>query len=125
MRTGVLIGLESWLRERFLQHRGNADVVRQGLARGRRQRVLDRQHLAGIVGVTARTVPDRALLRPLADYAMLRSKSNSSRGSSSNCSVLRASIRRNSSSLPRSTLTSLRWKWLGSWRLLRSNQSTT
>ncbi len=37
---------------------------------GRRQRVLDRQHLAGIVGVTPRTVPDRALLRPLSEYAL-------------------------------------------------------
>ena len=31
-RTKVLDGLEDWLRERFLRHRGNADVVRQDLA---------------------------------------------------------------------------------------------
>ncbi len=32
-RPGVLAGLETWLAERFRQHRGNADVVRQDLAR--------------------------------------------------------------------------------------------
>lgn len=32
-RAGKLDGLEAWLRERFLRHRGNADVVRQDLAR--------------------------------------------------------------------------------------------
>lgn len=32
-RTGVLAGHETWLRERFLQHRGNCDVVRQQLQR--------------------------------------------------------------------------------------------
>jgi transposase len=32
-RPGVLAGLEGWLAERFRQHRGNADVVRQELAR--------------------------------------------------------------------------------------------
>jgi transposase len=32
-RSRVLDGLEAWLAERFYQHRGNADVVRQGLAR--------------------------------------------------------------------------------------------
>jgi len=31
-RVKVLDGLEDWLRERFLRHRGNADVVRQDLA---------------------------------------------------------------------------------------------
>jgi len=31
--SGSLLGLERFLRERFLQHRGNADVVRQDLAR--------------------------------------------------------------------------------------------
>lgn len=31
-RAKVLDGLEDWLRERFLRHRGNADVVRQDLA---------------------------------------------------------------------------------------------
>jgi hypothetical protein len=37
---------------------------------GRRQRIVDPQHLAGIVGSRSRTVPDRALLRPLAAYAL-------------------------------------------------------
>ena len=32
-RSGQLDGLAGWLRERFLRHRGNADVVRQDLAR--------------------------------------------------------------------------------------------
>src|SRR5215831_9498167 len=32
-RTKKLDGLEEWLRERFRQHRGNADVVRQDLDR--------------------------------------------------------------------------------------------
>jgi transposase len=32
-RTGVLTGHEAWLREQFLQHRGNCDVVRQLLAK--------------------------------------------------------------------------------------------
>jgi transposase len=32
-RAGKLAGLEEWLRERFLQHRGNADVVHQDLER--------------------------------------------------------------------------------------------
>jgi transposase len=32
-RAGQLRGLEDWLRERFHRHRGNADVVRQDLAR--------------------------------------------------------------------------------------------
>lgn len=32
-RAGVLCGHEAWLRERFLQHRGNCDVVRQQLQR--------------------------------------------------------------------------------------------
>jgi transposase len=32
-RRGRLVGLEGWLRERFVQHRGNADVVRQELER--------------------------------------------------------------------------------------------
>src|SRR5512132_2917615 len=32
-RPSALAGLESWLAERFRQHRGNADVVRQELAR--------------------------------------------------------------------------------------------
>ena len=31
-RAKVLDGLEDWLRERFLRHRGNADVIRQDLA---------------------------------------------------------------------------------------------
>ena len=31
-RQGALAGLEDWLAERFRQHRGNADVVRQELA---------------------------------------------------------------------------------------------
>lgn len=30
---GMLAGHETWLRERFFRHRGNADVIRQGLAR--------------------------------------------------------------------------------------------
>lgn len=33
MRPGKLAGLEAWLKEQFLQHRGNCDVVRQELAR--------------------------------------------------------------------------------------------
>ncbi len=33
LRAGVLSGHEAWLRERFLQHRGNCDVVRQQLQR--------------------------------------------------------------------------------------------
>ena len=32
-RASLLAGREDWLRERFLQHRGNCDVVRQQLAR--------------------------------------------------------------------------------------------
>ena len=32
-RSRVLDGLEDWLAERFRRHRGNADVVRQDLAR--------------------------------------------------------------------------------------------
>ena len=32
-RPSALAGLEGWLAERFRQHRGNADVVRQELAR--------------------------------------------------------------------------------------------
>lgn len=32
-RASVLAGHEAWLRERFLQHRGNCDVVRQQLAK--------------------------------------------------------------------------------------------
>ncbi|TIU93918.1 MAG: IS21 family transposase, partial [Mesorhizobium sp.] len=32
-RARALEGLEDWLAERFRQHRGNADVVRQELAR--------------------------------------------------------------------------------------------
>ncbi len=32
-RPGKLAGLEDWLKEQFLQHRGNCDVVRQELAR--------------------------------------------------------------------------------------------
>ena len=32
-RRGVLDGLDAWLRERFLQHRGNCDVVRQQLSK--------------------------------------------------------------------------------------------
>lgn len=34
-RPGVLDGLDDWLAERFWRHRGNADVVRQDLARER------------------------------------------------------------------------------------------
>jgi hypothetical protein len=30
-RTGALLSFDLWLRERFLLHRGNADVVRQEL----------------------------------------------------------------------------------------------
>jgi transposase len=37
---------------------------------GRRQRIVDPAHLAGIVGSRSRAVPDRALLRPLAAYAL-------------------------------------------------------
>jgi transposase len=32
-RSSVLDGHAAWLRERFLQHRGNCDVVRQQLSR--------------------------------------------------------------------------------------------
>ena len=32
-RATKLDGLEDWLKERFFQHRGNAEVVRQDLAR--------------------------------------------------------------------------------------------
>ncbi len=38
-RASKLDGLEEWLRERFLRHRGNADVVRQDLERMRGIRV--------------------------------------------------------------------------------------
>lgn len=38
-RTKRLDGLEGWLRERFLRHRGNADVVRQDLEREQAVRV--------------------------------------------------------------------------------------
>jgi hypothetical protein len=49
---------------------GGEEHARHPYVLGRRQRVVDRAHLAGIVGVTARTVPDRALLRPLSEYAL-------------------------------------------------------
>jgi transposase len=38
-RPGKLAGLEAWLKEQFLQHRGNCDVVRQELARVHGRRV--------------------------------------------------------------------------------------
>jgi hypothetical protein len=38
-RRRRLDGLEDWLRERFRQHRGNCDVVRQDLLRERGVRV--------------------------------------------------------------------------------------
>ena len=46
------------------------EVARHPYTLGRRQRILDRQHLAGIVGTTPRGAPDRALLRPLSEYAL-------------------------------------------------------
>jgi transposase len=46
------------------------EVARHPYTLGRRQRILDRQHLAGIVGAGPRTVPVRALLRPLSAYAL-------------------------------------------------------
>lgn len=46
------------------------EVARHPYTVGRRQRVLDRQHLLGIVGVTPRPAPARALLRPLSQYAL-------------------------------------------------------
>jgi len=39
-RPSALAGLEGWLAERFRQHRGNADVVRQELAREHGIRVV-------------------------------------------------------------------------------------
>lgn len=46
------------------------EVARHPYTLGRRQRILDRQHLAGIVGASTRTTPVRALLRPLSEYAL-------------------------------------------------------
>ena len=46
------------------------EVARHPYTLGRRQRILDRQHLAGIVGASARTAPIRDLLRPLTEYAL-------------------------------------------------------
>jgi transposase len=46
------------------------EIARHPYSHGRRQRILDRQHLAGIVGAMQRTVPQRALLRPLSAYAL-------------------------------------------------------
>jgi transposase len=47
-----------------------AEVARHPYTIGRRQRILDRQHLAGIVGAAPRATPVRALLRPLSEYAL-------------------------------------------------------
>ena len=47
-----------------------SEVARHSYTLGRRQRILDRQHLAGIVGAATRTTPVRALLRPLREYAL-------------------------------------------------------
>jgi transposase len=49
---------------------GAAEVARHPYAVGRRQRILDRQHLLGIVGAGPRNIPERALLRPLSAYAL-------------------------------------------------------
>jgi transposase len=46
------------------------EVARHPYSVGRRQRILDRQHLLGIVGVNPRPTPVRALLRPLSQYAL-------------------------------------------------------
>ena len=46
------------------------EVARHPYTLGRRQRILDRQHLAGIVGAGSRTIPVRALLRPLSEYTL-------------------------------------------------------
>ena len=46
------------------------EVARHPYSVGRRQRILDRQHLVGIVGVNPRPAPVRALLRPLSQYAL-------------------------------------------------------
>jgi len=46
------------------------EVARHPYTLGRRQRILDRQHLAGIVGAAPCAVPVRALLRPLSEYAL-------------------------------------------------------
>lgn len=47
-----------------------SEVAHHPYTHGRRQRILDRQHLAGIVGASLRVQPDRALLRPLSAYAL-------------------------------------------------------
>jgi len=46
------------------------EVARHPYSAGRRQRILDRQHLIGVVGVSPRPAPVRALLRPLSQYAL-------------------------------------------------------
>jgi len=46
------------------------EVARHPYTLGRRQRIIDRQHLLGIVGVAPRPAPVRALLRPLSQYAL-------------------------------------------------------
>ena len=46
------------------------EVARHPYSVGRRQRILDRQHLVGIVGFNSRPAPARALLRPLSQYAL-------------------------------------------------------
>lgn len=49
---------------------GAGEVARHPYTVGRRQRIIDRQHLLGIVGAGARIAPERALLRPLSAYAL-------------------------------------------------------
>jgi len=46
------------------------EVARHSYCLARRQRILDRQHLLGIVGAASRQAPERALLRPLSEYAL-------------------------------------------------------
>jgi len=46
------------------------EIARHPYSLGRRQRILDRQHLTGIVGAASRLSPERALLRPLSEYAL-------------------------------------------------------
>ncbi len=49
---------------------GADEVARHPYTVGRRQRIIDRQHLLGIVGASPRLAPERALLRPLSAYAL-------------------------------------------------------
>ena len=68
-RASALAGLEGWLAERFRQHRGNADVVRQELAREHGVRVSLRTVERAVAGLRRDLLAEARATRALRDAA--------------------------------------------------------